>query len=221
MNSCPHCNIKVGGDREKCPLCQSTLLGEGEMPHWPKPERLRQVSLAVKIINFVLLSVAVVFLAFDFLILPPGHKHFSLVIFFAGLVIYSLIGHFLRRRANVPRILFQSMLVLSILFILIGWYLGFRGIILYWVMPILCSTTLVLNFIFSFIDKGFTEDSLVYILLNIVVGIIPYVAIYLHRWAQPPMTWTITLIISVITFIGLVIFKGRRVFTEMEKRLHM
>jgi len=221
MKNCPHCNIKVGGNHEVCPLCQSRLSGEGEEDYWPKPDHLRQVSLAVKIINFILLSLSVVIVAYDFLILPKGHKHISLVILFSGIVIYALIGHFVRRRANVPRILFQSMLVLSIILILIGWYLGFRGLIIYWIMPILCSTTLVLNFVFSFIDKGFTEDSLVYMLLNIVVGVVPFIVLYFHRTGNPPLTWTITLIISAITFIGLVVFKGKRVFDEMHKRLHM
>ncbi|MCR5272858.1 MAG: hypothetical protein K6E13_07740 [Lachnospiraceae bacterium] len=221
MKNCPHCNIKVGGDRDTCPLCQSTLLGEGEEPYWPKPEHLKHVSVAVKIINFILLSLAVIIVAYDFLILNGPHKHVSLVLLTWGIVIYALVIHFVRRRANVPRILFQSMLIASIVLIVDGMYLGFMGLILYWIMPILCSITLVLNFVFSFIDKGFTEDSLVYMLLNIVVGVVPYIVIYFHRAANPPLTWTITLIISAITFIGLVVFKGKKVFAEMQRRLHM
>ena len=39
--------------------------------------------------------------------------------------------------------------------------------------------------------------------------------------ARTPLTWVICLIVSVITFLGLVIFKGRALRAELEKRLHL
>ena len=38
---------------------------------------------------------------------------------------------------------------------------------------------------------------------------------------RPPLPWIICLLISVITFLGLVIFKGRDLRTELAKRLHL
>ena len=83
-------------------------------------------------------------------------------------------------------------------------------------IPILCSVTLALNFIFAFINRRFTENGLVYLLLNIAVGVTPYIALTVMR-ARTPLTWVICLIVSVITFLGLVIFKGRALRAELEK----
>ena len=38
---------------------------------------------------------------------------------------------------------------------------------------------------------------------------------------QVPMAWTICLIVGIITFLSLVIFKGRDLWVELQKRLHL
>ena len=83
------------------------------------------------------------------------------------------------------------------------------------------GVTLVLNFIFAFVNRRFTENGLVYLLLNIVVGVVPYIGLTLRHSVRPPMAWVICLVISMITFLGLVIFKGRSLLAEFEKRLHL
>ena len=89
------------------------------------------------------------------------------------------------------------------------------------VIPVLCTVALVLNFIFAFVNRRFTENGLVYLLLNIVVGVVPYIGLTLRHSVRPPMAWVICLVISMITFLGLVIFKGRSLLAEFEKRLHL
>ena len=56
---------------------------------------------------------------------------------------------------------------------------------------------------------------------NMVVGVVPYIGLTLRHSVRPPMAWVICLIISMITFLGLVIFKGRILLAEFEKRLHL
>jgi len=219
MRNCPHCNVKVGGDRTECPLCQSPLLGEGEMEYWPKPSHLKQASVFKKIVDFILMSIATVVLVLDFMIIDGAHKHIGLLAVGLMFSVYHLVLHFIRRKTNIPRIIFQSYVVATIFICIAGWYLGFMTVAVNYIMPILCSGALLANFIFSFIDTRITEDSLVYILLNIVVGVVPYVIIFMK--GKAPITWHITLIISVITFLGLVVFKGGKVFKEMQKRLHI
>ena len=47
------------------------------------------------------------------------------------------------------------------------------------------------------------------------------IGLTLRHSVRPPMAWVICLIISMITFLGLVIFKGRSLLAEFEKRLHL
>ena len=60
MKMCPHCKINIGGNLEKCPLCQNLLTGEGERDYIPKIEiktRLRRK--AFKIVMFVFFALMI------------------------------------------------------------------------------------------------------------------------------------------------------------------
>ena len=216
---CTHCNIEVGSNTKICPLCQSPLIGETEEEYWPSPRELRHQSILWKIFLFVSwVSMALCFFI-DFLFVEQKHFHWSPIVIVWLIVIIMMLSHFIRCHRSVPRIVFTTMIVFSILMFFTGWYGGFRANSIDYILPIVCCVTLVLNFIFSFIDASFTENSLLYLLLNIVVGIVPYVALLIHR-GHAPMAWTITLLLSVITFIGLAVFKGKTMLSEVHKRLH-
>ena len=122
---------------------------------------------------------------------------------------------------NAPKLLFQILIGTSLIVTFADYYAGWNGIAIDAIVPILCSVTLVLNFIFAFVNRRFTENGLVYLLLNIVVGVVPYIGLTLRHSVRPPMAWVICLVISMITFLGLVIFKGRSLLAEFEKRLHL
>ena len=93
-------------------------------------------------------------------------------------------------------------------------------------VPILCCAALVCNFIFAFLRSRFTANALVYLLMNIGIGVLPYILLFFRidysgRLDAHSLPWVICLIISVITFLGLVIFRGRALKNEIVKRLHM
>ena len=87
-------------------------------------------------------------------------------------------------------------------------------------MLLLQAILIMLNAVFAYVNRHFTENGLVYLLLNIVVGALPYLAFLLSP-EQVPMAWTICLIVGIITFLSLVIFKGRDLWVELQKRLHL
>ena len=128
-----------------------------------------------------------------------------------------LLRALLRQGRNAPKLLFQILIGTSLIVTFADYYAGWNGIAIDAIVPILCSVTLVLNFIFAFVNRRFTENGLVYLLLNIVVGVVPYIGLTLRHSVRPPMAWVICLIISMITFLGLVIFKGRSLLAEFEK----
>jgi len=135
--------------------------------------------------------------------------------------VLMLLRALLRQGRNAPKLLFQILIGTSLIVTFADYYAGWNGIAIDAIVPILCSVTLVLNFIFAFVNRRFTENGLVYLLLNIVVGVVPYIGLTLRHSVRPPMAWVICLVISMITFLGLVIFKGRSLLAEFEKRLHL
>ena len=211
MKTCPNCKIHVGGSPTYCPLCQSQLLGEGEPPRYPsvEPEQ-RRYSLAYKIVAFVLLTATVICVAID-LLGPDTPVSWSIPVILGVAGTLILLRVMMKRRRNAPKLLFLVLCDLAT-----GWH---RFSVDY-VVPILCTVALVLNSIFGYINRHFTENGLVYLLLNIVVGALPYLAFLLSP-QQAPVAWTVCLIVGIITFLSLVIFKGRDLWTELQKRLHL
>ena len=70
-----------------------------------------------------------------------------------------------------------------------------------------------------------SANALVYLLMNIGVGLLPYILLFFRidrgRIDGRSIPWVNCLIISVVTFLGLVIFKGRDLRSEIAKRLHL
>lgn len=220
MKTCPNCKIRVGGSPEYCPLCQSQLLGEGEPARYPHVEpELRRYSLAYKIIAFVLLTITIICMAVDFLVLDSA-MHWSLPVLIGVAGTLILLRTLMKRRRNAPKLLFQTLVLVSVVLVLCDLATGWHRFSVDYVVPILCTVALVLNSIFGYINRHFTENGLVYLLLNIVVGALPYLAFLLSP-QQAPVAWTVCLIVGIITFLSLVIFKGRDLWTELQKRLHL
>lgn len=229
MKNCPHCKIRVGGTADYCPLCQNPLSGSGGTPHWPAAlPRVRRLSLFYKAVAFVLLAGTVVAGTLDFLLDETPHRHGSVLLAAWVLAALWLLRTLLYRRANGPRLMFQLLVLLSLLAVFTDWFLGHGGVAVDLVVPLLCSITLILNFIFAFVRTRFTENALVYLLLNIVIGVLPDLLLLFHLgelWAgrlnARSIPWVVCFLISVITFLGLIIFKGRTLRIELQKRLHM
>lgn len=222
MKTCPHCHIQVGGSARYCPLCQNALVGTPEPDRYPKViPPARQASLFYRLAAFVLLGAAVICGVIDYIIMENQHLHWSVLVLAGAVALLLLLRALLRESHNAPKLLFQILIGTSLLVVFADYYIGWNGIAIDAIVPVLCSIALVLNFIFAFINRRFTENGLVYLLLNIVVGVVPYIGLSLRHNVRPPLAWVICLIISMITFLGLVIFKGRSLLAEFEKRLHM
>lgn len=222
MKHCPYCHIQVGGEGNYCPLCQGPLVGEGKPAHYPQVDPpLRKVSLVSKLIAFFLLAGTVVCAAVDFLLTETSHFHWSVLVLAGSVSVLALLHALFRGRRNAPRLIFQILVGASLMVIFCDWYIGWTGFAIDYIVPVLCCAALILNFAFAFVKAWFTENALVYLLLNMIVGVVPYVALFLHRSARPPLAWWLCMVISVVTFLGLVIFKGRTLLAEFQKRLHL
>lgn len=148
--------------------------GTGPLPQGGAPAR--QTSLFYRIAAFVLLGAAVICGVVDYIMIEGRHMHWSLLVLIGAVGVLLLLRALLRQGRNAPKLLFQILIGTSLIVTFADYYAGWNGIAIDAIVPILCSVTLVLNFIFAFVNRRFTENGLVYLLLNIVVGVVPYIA---------------------------------------------
>jgi len=224
MKNCPYCKIEVGGDLRKCPLCQSRLNGESDRAYFPKQTILQIQSFFYKIQLFIGWAVIIASLGIDFLFhvkIPPiRHVHWSLLVAMWLIVIEFGIMRLFKKGLSSARILTLFVTLMLIMVMITSYYMGHNlfKYVVEWVTPIVIMGTLIANFVFAMVDRK--GNAMVYLLTNLVVGILPYIVFYFVG-KDCPFTWIICLLVSVILFIGAIIFKGRSVVSEIQRRFNV
>jgi len=220
MKKCLNCDISVGGTGSTCPLCLNLLSGEDSPYLWPPAKKLRQQTFLYKLQKFIVLTTIAICCVLDFLLDLRGDIHWSLIVAMWLISFELILSSLIRGTLFVPKFLTLSAFQVSIMLAITGWYAGFLGPVVHYVIPIILSIMLLLNFIFSLTDK--TENAMVYLLGNIVVAIIPYVVQFVIKGKKfASYAWVVCLIISIITFIGIAVFKGGKLMGEVQKRMHV
>ena len=221
MKTCPYCKIDVGGDLKKCPLCQSKLVGESDNAYFPKQTILQIQSFFYKVQLFIIWAVVICALGIDFLFdvkIPVFNFHWSLILSMWLIVFEFAIIRLFKKGRGSARIMTLFVFILLAMMMVTGYYVGYFNLVTDWVAPIAVIGTLFANFVLAMVDKS--GNSMVYLLTNLVVGIVPYIVFYFME-RDCPFTWIICLMVSVILFIGAIIFKGRAVVNEIQRRLNV
>ena len=222
MKKCPYCKIDVGGNPDKCPLCQSRLMGEGELPYFPKKTTLKFRSFLYKLQMFIVWAVIIAGLGLDFLFelrFPsfPG-LHWSLIL--AAWLIAFEFGMMKQFKPGLGSSRKVTMMVIMILVLLLvtSYFFNFMWLTVDWIIPVVMAGTIIANFVLTMLDKQ--GNAMAYLLTWLLFGTVPFWIMYANC-KEMPMTWTICLIISIILFAGAIIFKGRSVAREFQRRFHM
>lgn len=218
MKTCPYCNIQIGGIYSKCPICQNGLAGESSEEHWPSPDSLKKESLLYKLQLFFVLSAVIVSLALDFIFEIHPDFHWSVPLTFWFLAFEFGIIKLFRNYFSPSKVVTEFALIVTLLLLFTGYWIHHLQIIAGIIIPIICIGTLITNFVLILVDK--ISNAMVYLLCNILVGTLPYLVLFIMRHTIP-LLWIICLIVSVITFLGACIFRGRQVFGELQKRFNI
>ncbi|HCM92281.1 MAG TPA: hypothetical protein DIS78_06935 [Lachnospiraceae bacterium] len=217
MKKCLNCNIEIGGHTDTCPLCQNSLTGEATPDNWPRPLKLKAQAFLYKLQLFIVLAAIVVGLSLDFLLELNNGTHYSLIIAMWLIVFEFDLSRNIKRSFIIARTISVTVLHICILLLITGRYYGFFDLTAYLLVPILLGAVLIANTIFSLIDT--TENALVYLLSTILVIVIVYSVMKAGR-ITTGLTWDICLMTSVVSLIGIIIFKGRKVSNEVRKRIN-
>ena len=217
MKKCLNCNIEIGGRTNTCPRCQNSLTGEATEDNWPRPKKLKAQAFLYKLQLFLALAAIVVGLSLDFLLELNNGTHYSLIIAMWIIVFEIDLSRNIKRLFVITRTISISVLHICILLLITAWYFNFFDLTAYLLVPIFLGTVLIANLIFSLIDT--TENALVYLLSTILIIVVVY-GFMRARHIDNGLTWDICLMASVVSLIGIIIFKGRKVSNEVRKRIN-
>jgi hypothetical protein len=99
-----------------------------------------------------------------------------------------------------------------------AYFFGFMDITIDLVIPAALAATIIANFVLALLDKN--GNTMSYLLSGLFMGVVPSVICFFVR-SKMPLAWAICLMVSVILFAGAVIFRGRAVAAELQRRFHL
>ena len=222
MKKCPYCKIEVGGNTDKCPLCQSRLNGEAEQAYFPKMEALQFRSFLYKLQLLIVWAVIIVSIGLDFIVpvrLPSyPDLHWSLLLAMWLVAFEFLIMRQFKPGTGSARKVTMMVIIILGMLTITAYFLGFVQIVLELIIPIVITGTVIASFVLTLVDKN--GNAMAYFLTDLLFGVIPSIVLYIC-YRTMPLAWMICMIVSLILVVGTVIFKGRSMTGEIQRRFNL
>lgn len=221
MRYCEKCNVSVTGELRQCPLCQGTLTGDADREGnvFPEIPLIRNPYwLIIRLLLFGTIVVCTVCIAVNFSF--PERGWWSLLVA-AGLCSgWITVGLAIKKRGKPLKAILWQVCVGSVIIVLWDYCTGFTGWSIDFVLPILYTCAMVAIFIIARLMHRRIQDYLVYLILNILLGMIPLILLLagvIHT-VYPSL---VCVVVSVIYLSALVIFAGNALKEEWIRRMHL
>ncbi|MCR5596284.1 MAG: hypothetical protein K6G12_10565 [Lachnospiraceae bacterium] len=219
MKYCPSCKAHIEGRYTKCPLCQNALQGEGDEEIYPSSELLRKQSLLYKIQMFIVLTAMVVCVACEFLLDIRTSFHWSLLVCVWAIGGEMWLAAVIHRHHNPSKVVstnaWWAAILVMLTFLIIK---DIRPIYFWYIMPAIAIGSELLLFVFMMIDKA--HNAMPYLLgcsfICVVMGVLCMLIT-----GQRTVLWVICMLVGIVGIIGAIIFKGRTVPDELQRRFHV
>lgn len=221
MQHCDRCHVDVGGAPQRCPLCQGALQGSPDPAGnvFPTPARLAPVNRGL-LGWFALGSVgaAAICVAINLSMSTAVWWSLFVVAGLASLWATLLIAY--KKRRNLPKNILWLVCAISLLAFLWDRFNGWRGWSVDYVIPILATCALVAMAMVARIWRLHIQDYMLYLLMDSAFGILSLVFI-LTNIVRVAIPSAICFAASAISMAALLIFEGRALWAEVQRRLHL
>lgn len=223
MHYCENCQTTIKGEWDSCPLCARPLKSANEtdksiessflnVPLRYNREKAKQVFFRVSLVVVALYFIITFFYPFQFF----GLEY----VLFGLLITWTTIVIFIRKRNNFAKVIVYFLILISLASIYFDYVNGWRGWSITFVLPILSMASLLSIFIgMQFIDLK-VHDYVLYLQLVAIYGIVPLIFLIMG-WVGHPLASILSVILSLIMFIGVFINYRSLLIYELQKRMHI
>ncbi len=217
---CRKCGVRILGEKRTCLLCGSTLTGPvlqesafpelqpGQQPNW----------FALRLSLFMTVVAAVICVTVNASTTPD--KWWSLFVLGGLSSLWCTIGIAVYKRRNVPKlILWQAgwIIGLSILWDLLT---GFHRWSVNFVVPLTCTLALLAMTILARVTRRDIGDYVIYLMIDILWGVSAFLLILCGVLTVVLPTY-ICLGTCVLLLSALIIFRGKTLWAEISRRMHL
>ncbi|MBR5897018.1 MAG: hypothetical protein IKZ39_05320 [Lachnospiraceae bacterium] len=222
MRRCPYCKVEITGDLYKCPLCQSKLMGTEEPLVFPRLETQKKRSIFYKLQLFLVWVLLIVGVGLDFMVglRLPSHPtlHWSLLLAMWLVAFeFGIMRQFKPGTGPAGKVTNLVLITLA-LWCVTAYFFGFLDVTLKLVVPSALAATIIANFVLALIDKH--GNDMAYLLSGVTLGAVPGIILFFVMDSMP-IAWSVCLMLSIILLVGAIIFRGKAVVAELQKRFHV
>lgn len=219
MKYCEKCRVSVRGDRARCPLCNAVLHGDPEPSGFPSlPDESKRRRLWISIAALASVTVCVVCLLLNYLNRKGGF--WSLPVVCGVVCAWLMLGIALFKKQNIPKTLMWEVFAASVLSIVWDHQIGWRGWSINYVIPVVCMGAMVTLVVLSLVGHLHPQSLIVYLLTDLLLGIVQTVLLF-TGWVTALLPSVLCVGVSAVTLAAMLIFHGRQVWEELQRRLHM
>lgn len=221
MLYCKSCKIRLPGKYCRCPLCKGELTGTSEgngnvfsvIPQRRETGRTLLIWLAFGSVAAAAISTAVN------LVLPSGGWWFLFVLGGIG-SIWTSLALVLKKRKNIPKTILWQVGLLSVLAFIWDLLTGFRGWSLNYVLPILCTGSMVAMAVIAKVRKLNIQNYILYLIIDCVFGLLSFTLLAMGK-IQIIIPSAICFASTVIFLAALLFFEGKVLLAEIQRRFHL
>lgn len=220
MLYCKSCKIRLLGKYRRCPLCKGDLSGEADAEN-VFPTVLPQMETHHALfawLAFGSAAAAAVCAAVN-LILPSDG-------WWCGFVICGIISSWislalvLKKKANIPKTVLWQVGILSLLAYVWDRFTGSKGWSLNFVLPILCTSAMVAMSVIARVKKLNIQNYIFYLVIDCVFGILSFTLLAAGKITEV-IPSAICFASTVIFLAALLIFQGKALLAEIQRRFHL
>lgn len=223
MPYCENCKTTVKGDWVVCPLCGQSLkiTADNELqedssfmsvPLRYNREKAKQVFFRVSLVVVALYFIITLFYPFQFF----GLEY----VLFGLFVTWTTIVIFLRKRSNFAKVIVYFLALISLASLYFDFINGWSGWSITFVIPILSIGSLLSIFIAMQVIDLRVQDYVVYLQLVAIYGVVPLIFLIM-KWVKHPLPSMLSVILSIIMFVGVLINYRSLLIIELQKRMHI
>jgi hypothetical protein len=220
MKFCNSCNVSVVGKRKICPLCQERLAGDKAQEEvFPKISFIyKEHSSFFRIMLLVSIITATVSVAVN--ILLPGRGAWSLFVLGGLGSVWASLINLINQRKNIPKNIVYQVMTISVITLIWDFLTGWKGWSINYVIPLVCVFAMISMAIISKIRKLYTEDYILYIIIDGLFGIVPIIFI-IFGFSDVLYPSIICISTSIISLSTIIIFENKSLKAEIKRRLHV
>lgn len=222
MKHCNKCNIDVQGHLSYCPLCQNQLVKKDprdEEDLFPDTYNLyTSQHMFLKVLGFIAITISLICITINFFVLE--HGYWSLIVVAALGCIWLSLAIAISKHRNILKYLLYQCLIICLFTGVLDYLTGWSGWSIDIVVPIVFTVAVVVMYLLTKLLRLKAGDYIIYLLLDVFFGILPFVFLLLGI-AHRRVLSIICIAVSLVFLSALIIFEGRTMLEELNKRLHI